>query len=1058
MSQTALKKSFLLSSFSFLSLLIFYGCKTTVPTAEKEEKPKWENPEWENPEIFNINKEDPTASFYRYTNPKDALNNDSWENSPLYQSLNGTWQFFYADSVEARPLNFQKIDYYTSAWNTLEVPSNWELKGYGLPIYTNHVYVFPANPPYIPHNMNNNGSYVREFEVAENWNNKDIYLHFAGVSGAMYVWINGQMVGYNEGSKTPAEFKINKFLKPGKNKLAVQVMRWSDASYMEDQDFWRLSGIDRDVYLYASEKITVRDFRVTSDLTNNYQDGVFALNLKINNHTQKQATQATKIQLLDGDKVVYQEEKSLALNPRSNQLLFEKTIPNIQSWNAEVPHLYTLLITLNGESTAIKVGFRNIKIQNSQLLVNGKAILLKGVNHHEHDHIKGHVVSEELTKLDMEVMKQNNVNAIRCSHYPKNPHFYRLADQYGFYVVNEANIETHGMGATNQGLDNNKEKQAKHPAYLKEWEAAHLDRTIRMFERDKNYPSIIIWSLGNEAGNGNNFYVTYDWLKKNDTTRPTQYEGATGYENTDIQAPMYWKIDRMIKYVTNNGKRPLILCEYSHAMGNSLGNFQDYWDVIESYPTMQGGFIWDWADQGLLTKNSKGEAFWAFGGDFGAAHLQNDNNFCLNGVVNPDRSWKPGLSEVKKVYQYVKFKPENLKEGKVKITNFYDFATLNHLNFSWELLENGVVTQVGNLGKLNLKAQESTVVTIKLPELTNSSSDYHLNIYAKNTISNPLVPENHVLAYEQFELQKGKLIANQSLDKTKVNLAKSAKSWMVSNKNFIAEFNTETGELVKLDFGFGNLIEKGISANFWRAPTDNDFGFKMPEKLGVWKKASNNQKLTAIESSVVDKNKIKVTTQLDPQINDKTKVNVSYLFDSDGSVEVEINLFQVDNTLPVLSKFGSNFIIKNEYQKVQWLGRGPHENYQDRKTSALVGQYNAKVSDLYFEYIRPQENGYKTETRWVTFTNNSGNGIKISAPEYFGYGAHHHYNADFDEGETKNQRHTYDLIKRDFVNINIDKVQMGVGGDNSWGAMALDKYQIKANDMSYKFVISPIKK
>ena len=1046
---------FLVITFS----LLLSNEKLTAQSNIKNNKfqnPTWQNPEWENPEIFQINREKPTASFYRYENEKNAIANDSWQNSPYYESLNGTWQFYYADSVQARPTNFHDSNFDTSSWNTIDVPSNWELKGYGIPIYTNHVYVFPANPPFIPHNMVNNGSYKRNFDIPNSWNGKELYLHFEGVSGAMYIWVNGQFVGYNEGSKTAAEFNISKVAKPGKNSIAVQVLRWSDASYMEDQDFWRLSGIDRDVYVYATEKISLKDFRVIADLENDFKDGIFNLAIKVDNKTNKVAQKTAHIKILDGEKELFSETKNINLNKGINTLSFDKKFKNIKTWSAEKPNLYTLLISVNGESTAVKIGFRNVQIKNAQFLVNGKPVLIKGVNLHDHDHKKGHVIAQELTIKDMEIMKQNNVNAIRCSHYPKNPFFYRLADKYGFYVMDEANIETHGMGATNQGLDKNLEKQAVHPAYLPQWKEAHLDRTIRMFERDKNHASIVTWSLGNEAGNGQNFYTTYDWLKKNDTTRPTQYEGATGYENSDIQAPMYWRIEKMINYVKNNGKRPLILCEYSHAMGNSLGNFQDYWDVIEAYPTMQGGFIWDWVDQGLRTKNDKGQEFWAFGGDFGAAHIQNDNNFCLNGVINPDRSWKPALSEMKKVYQYIKFKDFDSSTNSFNLKNIYDFTNLNEFDFTWSLLENGVEIKSGTIENVDVEPYQIKNYIVLLPKLENATSDYHLNIYAKTKFNQALVPVGHIQAFEQFELQKGKYLVT-SAEKTKVKISKTDKKWTVSNTNFKAEFNTEYGVLETLDYGFGNIIEKGITPNFWRAPTDNDFGFKMPEKLATWKSASQNQKLVAMETTTVDKNKIKITTRFELETTIKSLVTVSYLFENDGKVMVDVNLSNVDASLPMLPKFGSNFIIANQYQQVEWFGRGPHENYQDRKTSALVGKYKAKVEDLYFEYIRPQENGYKTETRWVSFTNTNGKGIKIIAPNHISFSAHHQYNADFDEGLKKNQRHTYDIVKRNFVNLNIDALQMGVGGDTSWGALPHEPYQIKAENRSFSYYITPIK-
>ncbi|MBU3011283.1 DUF4981 domain-containing protein [Polaribacter vadi] len=1016
---------------------------------------KWENPEWENPEIFQINREEPTASFYRYTDEKSALKNDSWKNSSLYQSLNGTWKFYYADSVQARPTGFYKADFDISNWDNIEVPSNWELKGHGIPVYTNRTYMFPANPPYIPHNINSNGSYKKEFEIAEDWDGKDMYLHFEGVSGAMYVWLNGKMLGYNEGSKTAAEYKITDFVKKGKNNLAVQVLRWSDASYMEDQDFWRLSGIERDVYVYATDKVTLRDFRVTSDLQNNYKDGVFKVDVKVDNNSNTATEKEVKVQLLDGDKEIYTTSKKVQLSTGRNTVSFDKIIKNVKTWNAEIPNLYTLLLSVNGESTSIKVGFRNIAIKNNQFLVNGMPVLIKGANLHDHSETEGHVISEELTLLDLKVMKENNLNAIRCSHYPKNPHFYRLADKYGFYVIDEVNIETHGMGTTNQGLNNNKKDQAVHPAYLPQWKEMHMDRTVRMFERDKNYPSIVTWSLGNEAGNGENFFATYKWLKEQDATRPTQYEGATQYANTDIQAPMYWPIERMIKYAENNPNRPLIQCEYAHAMGNSVGNLQDYWDVIEKYDIMQGGFIWDWVDQGILTKNEEGEAFWAYGGDLGAGHLQNDNNFCLNGIVNPDRTAHPALYEVKKVYQYVKFKAVNIKAGTIEIKNIYDFTNLNTLDFSWTLLKNGEEVANGTLPVLNVAPYTSKKVNIKLPKLTDAKAEYHLNVYAKTKTATDLVAAGHTAAYEQFEVYnpKTKTIFSKNDGSLKADVTDATID--VSGNGFNLSFSKENGELTSLDYGNGNILLNGIKANFWRPTTDNDFGYNMSKKLNVWKKATDNQELKSIESKNIDANTTLVSATYHLSGVEGTLV-IDYTIDAKGKILVNTNVSDIKDKTPVLPRFGNNFVVKNDYNNVEWFGRGPFENYQDRKSAALVGLYKAPVEDLYFEYIRPQENGYKTDTRWVTFTNNAGNGIKITASDLISFSAHHQYNDDFDAGAKKQQRHTTDIKKRDLVNINIDYGQMGVGGDNSWGKMPHKEYQIKAKKLNYSYTIEPL--
>lgn len=1041
-------------TFVIILSMFMLGCQKTDEKARPiYASPDWENPEWEDPEVFQLNREEPTASFYRYPTAEEAFQEEDWKKSPLFQSLNGVWKFHYADNPNLRPLNFHENNFDTSKWDELEVPSNWELHGYGIPFYTNVKYMFPPNPPHIPHEMNNIGNYKRSFVIPEDWDEKEVYLHFAGVSGAMYVWINENFVGYSEGSKTPAEFKVSDFLKEGENTISVQVTRWSTASYMEDQDFWRISGIERDVYLYATNKTTIRDFRVTSDLENDYKDGVFQLDLKLLNAESTSTEKEIKVALFDGEEEVFSEEKKFPVEVGENSVSFNTILPSVKSWNAEQPNLYRLLIEMDGEATAVNVGFRNIQIKNSQLLVNGKPIYIKGVNHHDHDEYKGHVVTQELTELDMKLMKENNINAIRCSHYPKDPHFYRLADKYGFYVVDEANIELHGMGMTHD-VEKNPEKAKVHPAYLPEWKAAHLDRTIRMFERDKNFPSVIIWSLGNEAGNGENFVTTYNWLKENDSSRPVQYEGAVGYENSDIEVPMYWNLQKMKRYAEEDGSKPLIQCEYAHAMGNSVGNLQDYWDLIESYPIMQGGFIWDWVDQGLKTTNENGEEFWAYGGDLGGADFQNDGNFCINGIVDPDRGAHPALEEVKKVYQNIGFKLKDATTGEIKITNKFDFTNLNAFDFSWELLENGSSVESGKLKDIELAPYASTEVKIQLPKLENPQSDYHLNVYAHSKNATDLVEANHLTAYEQFELKRGNFVPNLEASAEKLNYS-NTEILTIKGEGFEIIFDSYLGQLSSIDFGNGNILQQGIQPNFWRVPIDNDFGFKMPKKLGVWKTASENQELVDLLLDEVDETlEVKATFSL-PGV--KASHEMLYKIYPTGDIKVTSSLKNVDKALPILPRFGTNFKLNENYNHVNWLGRGPHENYQDRNTAALVGNYTANVEELYFPYIRPQENGYRTDTRWVYFLDENKQGIKVSATDYFGFSAHHQYNSDFDPGEEKQHRHTVDIQKRDLVNVNIDKVQMGVGGIDSWQSMPLPKYRIKAKDMSFSYYISPVR-
>lgn len=1068
------KKSILVTCI----LLLCFACQQHT----KIEKPiytakKWKNPEWENPKIFEINRDNPRATFYNFDNEKDALAQKDWQRSSLYKSLNGTWDFYYTDSVQARPTNFYKKEFSTKGWDKIKVPSNWELQGFGLPIYVNLGYVFPKNPPFIQHNLNNVGTYKRNFIIDSNWKNKLLFLHFAGVSGAMYVYVNGEKVGYNEGSKTPAEFNITKFVKLGENQISVQVLRWSDASYLEDQDFWRLSGIEREVYLRAENKVYIKDIQLNGDLTSNYKTGIFDLKVDLQNSSVKKEKVYLEATVFYDDKVLKKFSKRATIQTKNNTVSidFNSEIKKVKTWSAETPNLYPVLISLKDEndkilqSTSLNVGFRNIKIKNNQFLINGKPVLIKGVNLHDHDEKKGHVISKELTLKDLKLMKQNNINAIRCSHYPKNPFFYNMCDKYGFYVIDEANIETHGMGTTNQGLDNDEKRKKIHPAYLSEWKDMHLDRTKRMYERDKNHPSIITWSLGNEAGNGENLFTTYTWLKEKDKTRPTQYEGATMYKNTDIQAPMYDRIPQLISYAKNNPKRPLILCEYSHAMGNSLGNLKDYWDVIRKYPVLQGGFIWDWVDQGLTAFTEKGEKYWGYGGDFGAAHIKNDGNFCLNGVVNPDRTPHPNLEELKKVYQNIHFKKVDFKTGKVHVFNEYFFTNLNQFDYSWSLNKNGKEIAKGTVEGIDIAPQKEGIIQLNLPKITTDKYEYVLNIFAKTNQEKKLLNKEYVLAKEQFIIGNFSPEAFPSSTK-KLKFSFDKKSIKLNSNLISVTFNKTSGILSSIDYGNGNIILQGIQPNFWRAPIDNDFGFNMPKQFAVWKNATLNQKLISIKLKVNNtffdlkslnekrmnmNNECSLITEF--ELPNKTGIiEIAYHINSNGVIEIKNTLKKVRKGLPNLPRFGNSFIIRKKYENVNWYGRGPHENYQDRKTAAFVGNYNFKVKELYYPYIRPQENGNRTDTRWITFTDKNGEGIKVLGTQSFSFSAHHQYNSDFDAGLKKQQRHTTDIVSKNFININIDNKQMGVGGDTSWWAKPLNKYQITTRNLKYSYKLIPL--
>ncbi|MGB3801846.1 MAG: glycoside hydrolase family 2 TIM barrel-domain containing protein, partial [Lewinella sp.] len=955
-------------------------------------------PEWENPEIFEINREYPHAAFYRFPTEEAALAKSDYTASPLYQSLNGTWKFNWVVKPSERPSFFYRTDYDVSQWEDIAVPANWELEGFGTPIYTNIVYPFPKNPPYIDHDYNPVGSYRRTFSVPQDWDGQEVYLHFGGVSSAMYIWVNGEQVGYNEGSKTPAEFRVTDYLQEGENTLAVEVYRWSDASYMEDQDFWRLSGIDRDVYLYATAPVSIRDFRVISELDDDdYEDGELTLTLDLRNATGAEADDyRVEATLLDGDERLLElaETADIAVGDET-QIRFSGELADARPWTAETPNLYTLLLSLKDsdgntvEATTVDVGFRTVEIKNSQFLVNGVPVYLKGVNLHDHDPKTGHVVGREVTRLDMQRMKEFNINAIRASHYPKNDFFYRMADSLGFYVVDEANIETHGMGTTNQGLDNNEEAKKIHPAYRPEWKAMHLDRTIRMYERDKNFPSIVTWSLGNEAGNGENFFATYDWLKEHDDTRPVQYEGATHYENSDIQAPMYARIRNMIEYATNDPQRPYIQCEYAHAMGNSVGNLQDYWDVIEQYDVLQGGFIWDWVDQGLEANTPDGTPYYAYGGDLGGSRLQNDENFNLNGLVNPDRSPHPSLYEVKKVYQYIKFPEFDQASGELTVYNGYDFVNLSAYAFEWKLLADGEEAATGTFPPPELPARERTTVSLDLPTLENGK-EYFLQVSAKLREAAPLLEAGHVVATEEFQLSDTRYRGFEAAAAGTVTVDEGDRDITVSGDDFTAVFDVATGLLYRLDYGSGNILQAPLKPNFWRAPTDNDFGYRMTESAEVWKRASQEQTLRSLE---VNEEEHAITTVYDlPAV--EGSITLRYTFNADGEIQITNELTGIDEELTMIPRLGNTFILQPAYDAATYYGRGPEENYQDRNSASLVASYSADVSELMYDYIRPQENGYRTDVREVRFVNEAGEGILISAnQDLLGFSAYNQLNS-----------------------------------------------------------------
>ncbi len=1024
--------------------------------------------EWQDETVWQINKEKPRAYFIPFTS-KSSISDNIFE-SQLIRSLNGTWKFNLVTKPADRPLDFYKDAYNTEAWDNIKVPANWEVEGFDVPIYTNVQYPHKKTPPTIQKYYNPVGSYKRTFSIPESWSEKEIILHFGAVSSAMYVWVNENLVGYSEDSKTPAEFNITQYLREGENNLSVQVFRWSDASYLEDQDFWRLSGITRDVYLLARDDQHITDFEVKSGLIDNYTTGLLNVSVAVTNKIKKSTPVSLKWSLeSDGHNIRLGEQK-YKLAQGENTVDFITHVPKVNPWTAETPTLYTLYIELlnkQGETIeAIKqdVGFRAIEIKDGNLYVNGKYIYVKGVNLHEHNDVTGHVVDEATMLKDIKTMKAHNINAVRLSHYPQSERWYELCNKYGLYLVDEANIESHAMGAELQGSFDT----TNHVAYLESWKGAHLMRIKNMVERDKNQPSIIIWSMGNECGNGPVFHEAYEWLKQRDTTRLVQFEQAGQNKNTDIVAPMYMEIPKLIEYAKGNHERPLILCEYAHAMGNSVGNLQDYWNAIEQYKSLQGGFIWDWVDQGLLSHTEDGTPFWAYGGDFGPDTVPSDGNFCLNGLVNPDRTVKPTLLEVKKVYQNVGFIPDNLEKGIISLKNKYCFTDLNTFKLNWEITENGKPVKKGTSAIPSLKPGESKEVAIGRLDKKDPTAEYFINIYISTIKEENLIPVNHIIAYDQFLLSAPENTAI-SIDASKPEIIETDDNYEISGDNFLIRISKKTGQLSQYQLDKKDLLLKGLVPDFWRAPIDNDFGNDFPVNSRMWRKAGEhianiNTEYKENDSSIVLTSTMILTDEEGEKIAD---YKTEYYFYGNGIIRVN-NYFNKPDSLPEIMRMGMNMQMLREFENMTWYGRGPQESYWDRKTGALVGLYSGLVKDQFWAYIRPQENGNKTDVRWVSLTNSNGVGLLIKGLPLLSINASHVIMEDLEspgrtdgrqrEGVKPVNRHTTDVKFRNLTSVNIDYKQMGVGGDNSWGAWTHDEYRLKDNSYSYSFIIEPISK
>ena len=1053
--------------------LMLSACQKYQDYSKAEWKEK-SPPDWENPEVNTINTEKPYATMVSFPDNIKAWT-AGWRESENVMMLDGKWKFSFAATPAERPYWFFRNDYDTRSWPEIEVPSTWEREGYGIPYYVNIGYSFKVNPPFIDHSDNPVGSYKRSFILPSGWKGKQVFLTFDGVSSAFYVWVNGEKVGYSEDSKTTAEFNITSFLKKGKNTVAVEVYRYSDGSYLEGQDFFRVSGIQRSVWLHARPVSYIRDFFAKATLINDYKDGHLDLAIELANTGKRPADLRLEAGLYDGFSKIYGETREADKVSGTVLLNLNNDLQNVNLWSAESPSLYTLVLTLADsrgrvlESVSSRIGFRTTEIKGTHFLINGKAVHIKGTNMHEHDPANGHTIDETMMLKDIRLMKMHNINAVRTSHYPQPERFYELCDEYGLYLIDEANIESHGIGY-------DKDQTLAHKP---EWLDQHMLRTKRMLERDKNHPSVIIWSLGNEAGDGQNFVATYNWIKGMDETRPVQYERAekstnTPERHTDIWCPMYPAIEELEHYAQNAGKpgyeRPYIMCEYAHSMGNSTGNLQDYWDVIEKYDILQGGFIWDWVDQGMLETNEDGEEYYAYGGDYGEVGAPSDGNFCCNGLVGPDRTPHPALNEVKKVYQYVGFEPVDMTKGLVTIKNKYDFTNLSLFNINWEVLADGVLFRSGHLPQINLNPGEVTTVEIPFGVITPAPGvEYFLNMYVSRADEWGIVPQDYQYASEQILLPFHVEAAPSVSDNLALlNIQNDGTDLKIAGEDFSVVFDMAAGVMKSFTVSGQDLIRSGPRPDFWRPPTDNDYGNGMEKRNADWKEAGQKAVLKSAQVSQPGMNSAEVRFNYDIPGKDNRKIAsllTTYLVHGNGTVDVLFNFTKTDLKLEEIPRIGMQLIMPDKFTDLAWYGRGPHENYADRKTSAFVGLYESTVADQYVPYVRPQENGYKTDTRWLTVTDNTGIGLRFEGSPVFSFAAMNYLHDDFESpGKIAGYRpdaklvntHIDDVRPRDIVCVNIDYGQMGVGGDDSWGARTHEKYCLRDTKYEYSFRIVPV--
>ncbi len=1037
-------------------------------------------PEWDDPSVIRVNALKSHATLMVYPSA-DLARAGERAASPWFLSLDGQWRFHWSASPAQRPLGFERPDFDDTGWSPIRVPSNWQIQGFDIPIYTNIRYPFDLDlrAPRAPREKNPVGSYRMSFVVPAGWEGRRVHLQFGGVDSAFYVWLNGRKVGYSEDSRLPAEFEVTGFLKPGANVLAVEVYRWSDGSLLEDQDMFRLSGIFRSVSLWSSGAQHIRDFEAHADLDNAYRDGGLNVKALVSNALKGAASGTLKLELTDpSGRPALAARRGFKVAPGAEAAVeFSLRIKNPFPWTAETPNLYGLLLTIEDAGGRVvevipsHVGFRKVEVRDGRLLVNGRAILIKGVNRHEHDPDAGHLMNRELMIRDIEIMKQHNVNAVRTSHYPNDPEWYDLCDQYGLYVFDEANIETHDFGADPQNLI------ARDPAF----QPMILDRIERMMERDKNHPSIIVWSMGNEAGDGPNFTLAYRKIKERDPSRPVHYEGTTSHggaePSADINSFMYPTPAEVVAHAAERPSMPLILCEYSHAMGNSSGGLKEYWDIFYSGTNAQGGFVWDWVDQGIRQPvppeslaSSGGKTFLAYGGWWeNRAGIHNDNNFCMNGLVSADRKPHPGLGAIKYVYRYLHATPVDLAAGKIKVRNWFDFVNPKDLvDGTWDLIADGKRVASGRLPELDIAPRAEREIVLALPRLDASGAkEYFLNLSFVLKKDAPWAPRGHELGWEQWPLPTGRN-APQKIAPAPAPLRIVERDERVyfSGENFGAVFDRFVGALTSYSYRNVKLLERGPRPDFWRAATDNDIGAGKsirsrsgPSKdpladIELWRDAGSAWRITGVTVQRKDESTAVVTLDAElPLVG--AEYTMTHEVRGDGEIVVEASYRPGPNRISpaMMPRFGTELIVSPGLENMAWYGRGPTETYVDRQFER-IGVYTSTVTGEWVDYSRPQENGNKTDVRWVSLTNDQGVGLLAEGMPLLSISARHVTKADIERAS-----YSFELPRRPETYLNLDLKQMGVGGIDSWSrnAYPMDLYRIPSDrPNSYRYRLRPI--